>query len=151
MKSSFESGDFTGWTIQGKGWSIYAKAASNGEKSAMCSIAKGDAPEMKACVRTIAKADAGWVVKGSVDVAGKIKGNSKATVVLMCIDAEGKTLRESKKVITKPSATFQTITLSDFVVPSGTAETYLMLVVETIKTSTAKEWWRFDNVVVEVE
>ncbi len=151
-KYSFEVGDFAGWTVQGEAWSIYTKAASDGEKSAMCSISKGDAPGLKACARPVEKADAGWVVNAKLDICGKAKSNSsKATVVLMCVDEKGGTIREVKKEILVPASKFENVSLPEIVVPSGTVETYLMLVVEVTKPAGANEWWRFDNVVIEVK
>ena len=150
-KASFESGDFTGWDTQGKGWSVYAKAGSDGEKSAMCVVEKGEAPGLKALARKVNKADVGWAVKVSLDISGKAKSKStKASIVVMCLDKDGKPIREVKQEVTAPNTKFQKISLPEIIVPSGTVETYLMLVVETVKPAAAKEWWRFDNVVIDV-
>lgn len=146
-KASFESGDFAGWDTQGKGWSVYDKDGSDGEKSAMCVVEKGEAPGLKALARKINNADVGWLIKVSFDIAGKAKDkSSKATVAVMFLDKEGRVIREVKKMVTEPNAKFQKFSLPETIVPSGTAETYLMLVVETVKPATAKEWWRFDNI-----
>ncbi len=152
LRSSFEGGDFSGWTTQGEGWSIYEKAASAGVKSAMCTVSKGDAPGLKACVMVIKKAEPGWVIKAELDVAGKVKSNSsKVSLAVLCIDEAGNTLQEVKKQITAPTAEFKKVILSELVIPTGTAEAYFMIVVEVSKEAKAKEWWRFDNVVIELK
>lgn len=151
-KSSFESGDFSGWNAQGKGWSVYAKAGSDGKKSAMCSVSKGEPVGLKACAKSINKADPGWIVKVDLDIAGKAKSqSSKAKVTVVCLDASGKILQEVEKVITVPLADFKKVSLPELIVPPGTVETYLMLMVEVKKTAKANEWWRFDNVVIDVK
>lgn len=152
VKSSFESGDFSGWNAQGKGWSVYAKAGSDGSKSAMCSVAKGEPVGLKACAKSINKADPGWIVKVNLDIAGKAKSqSSKAKVTLICLGATGSILQEVEKVITVPSAEFKKISLPELIVPPGTVETYLMLMVEVKQPAKSKEWWRFDNVVIDVK
>lgn len=152
IRSSFESGELTGWNSQGKGWSVYAKAGSDGEKSAMCIVEKGEEAGLKALAREIEKAEPGWMVKVDLAIAGRAKSqSSKASVVLMCVDKDGTPLREVKKEISKPETGFQRLSLPEVVVPSGTVETYLMLVVEVKQTSGAKEWWRFDNIVIDVK
>ncbi len=152
IKSGFEFGDFTDWNIQGEGWSIYEKSASEGEKSAMCIVSKGEVPGLKACARIVNKTGPGWVVSAKLDVAGKIKSkSSKVNLALICIDAEGNTLREVKKQITTPLTKFQKVTLQELIIPSGTTEVYFMMVVEVIKTANSKEWWRFDNVVIDIK
>ncbi len=152
VKSSFESGDFTGWNKQGEGWTVYAKAASKGEKSAMYTVAKGEEAGLKACARIVENAGPGWVITAQVDIAGKAKSkSSKVNLALMCIDAEGNTLREVKKQVTSPSVKFQKVTLDELIVPSGTKEVYFMMVVEVTQVAKAKEWWRFDNIVIDVK
>ncbi len=152
VKSSFEDGTFAGWNVQGGEWSIYTKAGSDGKKSAMCSISKGRAAGVLACARVIEKASPGWMVKVDLDVAGKAKyKNSKMNVSVMCIDADGNTIKEVKKQISTPSTSFQKVSLDELMIPSGTAETYLMIVVELADKSRGKEWWRFDNVVIQVK
>ncbi|MDF7801704.1 hypothetical protein P4C99_19660 [Pontiellaceae bacterium B1224] len=151
-KSSFESGDFTGWNAQGAGWSVYSKAGSDGSKSAMCSIAKKEPAGLKACAKAISSAEPGWIVQVDLDIAGKVKSQSstaKATVV--CLDATGKILQEVEKVITVPSEEFKKVSLPELIVPSGTAQTYLMLMVEVKQTAKSKEWWRFDNIIINVK
>ncbi|MDF7824851.1 hypothetical protein P4B35_12570 [Pontiellaceae bacterium B12227] len=153
VKSSFESGDFSGWNAQGKGWTVYSRAASDGEKSAMCSVSKGEPAGLKACAKLISKAEPGWVVKVDLDIAGKAKSqSSKAKVSVICIDAAGNILQEKEKVLSAPSTKFQKLSIPEVIVPSGTAETYLMLMVEVKKPAAkAAEWWRFDNVVIDVK
>lgn len=151
-KSSFESGDFIGWNAQGKGWTVYEKAGSDGKKSAMCSILKGEPVGLKACAKSISKADPGWIVKVDLDISGKAKSqSSKAKVTVVCLDATGQILQEVEKVISVPSKDFQKVSLPELIVPSGTAETYLMLMVEVKQSAKANEWWRFDNVVINVK
>ena len=152
VKHSFESGDFSGWKTDGQKWSVYGKSATDGKKSAMCVISKGTAPGLQACIVGIDKAEPGWIISAKLDVSGKVKSNSsKANLTLICVDAAGNTLREVKKTIVAPSTTFQTVVLEELDVPSGTAQAYLMIVVEVTQKSRAKEWWRFDNVVIEVK
>lgn len=151
-KSSFESGDFTGWNAQGTGWSVYSKAGSDGKKSAMCSIAKKEPAGVKACAKPISNAEPGWIVKVDLDIAGKVKSQSStAKVTVICLDATGKILKEVEKVISVPSEEFKKISLPELIVPSGTAQTYLMLMVEVKQTAKAKEWWRFDNIIINVK
>lgn len=150
--SSFEGGSFAGWTTQGDGWSIYGRAASDGKKSAMCEVSKGENAGMKACIREIDKAAPGWIIKASLDLSGKAKTqSSKAKIVLMCIDAKGNTLRESKQEISAPSSGFKTVTIPEMAVPSGTVATYMMLVVEVPETARGNEYWRFDDVIISVQ
>jgi len=152
VKHSFEKNDFSGWNMQGEGWSIYAKAASDGEKSAMCVIPKGTAPQLKACALQIKQAAPGWVLTARIDVSGKVKSkSSNLSFVVMCLDKDGNTLREERKKIIAPSKEFQKIALPEIVVPSGTVEAYLMVVVEVTQTTKGKDWWRFDNVVIDVK
>lgn len=152
VKSSFETGDFTGWNAQGKGWTVTAKDAADGKKSAMCSVAKGDAPGLMACAKVIARAAPGFVVNVSLDVAGKNKSkSSSAKITVICVDAAGSILSETEKKITSPSAEFKKISVPEIIVPSGTAQTYLMLMVEVAQPAKSAEWWRFDNVVMSVE
>ena len=107
---------------------------------------------MKACIRLIDKAEPGWVLKASLDVSGKAKTNSsKVKIVLMCIDEKGNTLRESEKEITVPPAKFQSFTVPEIVIPSGTAAAYMMLVVEIPQTARGNEYWRFDDVIINVK
>jgi hypothetical protein len=151
-KSSFETGDFTGWSAQGSGWSVYGRAASDGSKSAMCEVAKGEAPGLKACAKLIDKADPGWIVTANLDISGKNKSaSSKAKISIVCLDAAGSILGEVEKVISSPSTDFKKVTVPELIVPSGTKQTYLMLMVEVTQSSKAKEWWRFDNVSVVVK
>jgi hypothetical protein len=149
--SSFEGGSFAGWTTQGDGWSVYGRAASDGKKSAMCSVSKGEAG-MKACVRMIDQAEPGWIIKANLDIAGKTKTkSSKAKVVIMCIDAKGNTLRESAKELTVAPAKFQSVSIPEIVIPSGTAATYMMLVVEIPEPARGNEYWRFDDVIINIQ
>lgn len=151
-KSSFESGDFSGWNAQGTGWTVYTKAASDGKKSAMCSVSKGEPVGLKACAKSINKADPGWIVKVDLDISGKAKfQSSKAKVTVVCLSETGKILKEVEKVITVPTTEFKKVSLPELIVPPGTVETYLMLMVEVQKPAKAKEWWRFDNVVIDVK
>lgn len=150
--SSFEGGSFAGWTTQGNGWSVYGRAASDGKKSAMCQISKGEGAGMKACIRMIDQAEPGWIIKATLDISGKAKTkSSKAKVVLMCIDEKGNTLRESKKEIAVPPSDFQSYTIPEIVIPSGTAAAYMMLVIEVSETARGNEYWRFDDVIINVK
>lgn len=151
-KSSFESGDFTGWNAQGAGWTVYSKAGSDGKKSAMCSVSKKETPGLKACAKSISNANPGWIVQVDFDICGKAKSqSSKAKATVVCLDATGKILQEVEKVIPMPPEDFQKISLPELIVPSGTAQTYLMLMVEVTQTAKANEWWRFDNVIINVK
>lgn len=151
-KSSFEAGDFSGWNAQGKGWTVYDRAASDGSKSAMCSVAKGEPVGLKACAKVISKAEPGFIVKVDLDVAGKVKSkSSEAKITLICLDKSGTILQEVEKKIAVPSTKFQKISVPELMVPSGTVQTYLMLMVEVKKPAKAAEWWRFDNVVIDVK
>lgn len=152
MKSSFESGDFSGWNAQGKGWSVYSKAASDGEKSAMCLVNKGESVGLKACAKTVSKAEPGFIVKVDLDVAGKAKArNSNAKVSVICVDRAGNILKEVEKKVSLATSKFIKVSVPELMVPSGTVETYLMLMVEVSQPSKGKEWWRFDNVVIQVK
>lgn len=107
---------------------------------------------MKACIRVIEKAEPGWIIKASLDISGKAKSQSSmAKIVLMCIDEQGNTLRESKKEISSPQAKFQAVTVPEIVIPSGTAATYMMLVVEVTDVASGNEYWRFDDVIISVQ
>lgn len=149
--SGFEGGDFAGWNTQGDGWSIYTKAASEGKKSAMVKVSKGEAAGLKAAAKQILGVDPGSVIKVEFDVAGKVKsGSSKLTASVICVDASGSVLREVKKSLSRPSTDFTQLKLPEMVVPSGTAEAYLMLVIELPKPASGNEWWRFDSVSIDV-
>jgi hypothetical protein len=151
-KSSFEIGDFTGWSVQGSGWSVYGRSASDGNKSAMCEVSKGEAPGIKACAKLIDKAEPGWIVKAEVDISGKNKaGSSRAKISIVCLDAAGSILSETERVFSKPDTDFQKLIMPELLVPSGTKQTYLMLMVDVVDVSKAKEWWRFDNVSIVVK
>lgn len=151
-ESSFEAGDFTGWNAQGKGWTVTTKDASAGEKSAMCTVSKGEAAGIKACAKVISKADPGFVVNVSLDVAGKNKSKSSAAKIsVICVDKSGSILSEVEKKVTAPSTKFKKVSVPEIIIPSGTAETYLMLMVEVTQPAKSAEWWRFDNVVIKVE
>lgn len=151
-RASFESGDFTGWTKQGSGWTVDGKMAVHGEKSALCMVEKGEKPGLKACAREIPEAEAGWVVKVEARIAGKKNTErSKVSIAVICVGKDGKTLREVKKEVTRPNGDFALISLPEMIIPSGAVKTYLMLVVEVTKESKAKEWWRFDDVSIDVK
>ena len=150
--TGFENGDFSGWTTQGSGWSITEKMVFEGEKAAMCSITKREPATLKACVLLVDKAKAGWVVKADLQVMGKARSKSSSmTASIVCIDSAGEVLRESKKTLSTAPKEYQRISLPEVIVPSGTEETYLMLVVELKDEAKGNEWWRFDDVVVQVK
>lgn len=151
-KSSFETGDFTGWNVQGKGWSIYTKDASDGSKSAMCTVPKGDpAGGVMACAKVI-KAQPGFVIKVDLDLAGKAKKrSSRVKISVICVDAAGNILQEVEKKVAIPSSEFQKVSVPELIVPAKTAEAYVMLMVEVAKPVKSTEWWRFDNVVIQVK
>ncbi|QBG47241.1 hypothetical protein EGM51_07470 [Verrucomicrobia bacterium S94] len=151
-KSSFETGDFTGWNVQGKGWSIYAKDASDGSKSAMCTVSKGEpAGGVMACAKVI-KAQPGFVVKVDLDLVGKAKKrSSRVKISVICVDAAGNILQEVEKKVAVPPSEFQTVSVPELIVPAKTAETYVMLMVEVAKPVKSTEWWRFDNVRIQVK
>ncbi len=152
IKYSFESGDFSNWKTEGQKWSIYKRSATDGTKSAMCTLSKGSAPGVQACIVGIKDANPGWVLVAKLDVSGKVKSNSsKLNLTLICVDVAGNTLREVKKTIVAPSAEFQTVVLPELDVPSGTTEAYFMIGVEVTQPPSSKEWWRFDNVVLQVK
>jgi len=115
----------------------------------MCSVSKGEAPHLKACAHLIEKAEAGWVVKADLWIAGKNKSESSVfTASIVCIDSGGSILREVKKKLSKPDRAAQQLTLPEIIIPSGTAETYLMLVVEVTQEARGNEWWKFDDITV---
>ena len=152
LKSSFEAGDFTGWNAQGKGWSIYKRAASDGTKSAMCSVSRGEAAGLKACAKVISGAEPGWIVKVELDIAGKAKSkSSKAKISVICVDSSGTIISEVERVVSASSPKFKKLSIPELIVPSGTTETYLMLMVEVGQTAKSAEWWRFDNVIIVVK
>jgi len=150
--SSFESGDFSGWNAQGEGWAVNDTEASSGKKSAYCAISKGEAPGVKACAKVIPKASPGYVIKGSLDVAGKVKYNcSHVKISIICVDITGKILSEVEKKVNAPSPDFTKVTVPELIVPSGTAHAYIMLIVEVTQPAKSSEWWRFDNIVIQVQ
>ncbi|WP_322607230.1 hypothetical protein [Pontiella agarivorans] len=150
-KSSFETGDFTGWNVQGKGWTIYSRDASDGSKSALCTVSKGEPAGVMACAKVV-KAQPGFVVKVDLDLAGKARHNSsRVKISVICVDAGGGILQEVEKTVAVPSSDFHRISVPELIVPAKTAETYVMLMVEVTKTAKSTEWWRFDNVLIRVE
>ena len=118
----------------------------------MLKVSKGEAAGLKAAARLIPNTYAGSVIKVEFDVAGKVKTqSSKLTASVVCVDAAGQILREEKKTTTSPSSDFSRLSLPELIVPSGTAEAYLMWVVELPTAARGNEWWRFDNVRIEVK
>lgn len=150
--SSFEAGDFSGWNAQGTGWAVNDKEASNGTKSAYCVVSKGEAPGVKACAKVIPKAAPGFVINASLDLAGKNKRkSSNAKISIICVDSTGNILSEVEKKVSAPSTDFKKVTVPELIIPSGTAQTYFMLMIEVTQPAKSSEWWRFDNVVIKVE
>ncbi|WP_372797984.1 hypothetical protein [Pontiella sp.] len=150
--SSFETGDFTGWNAQGAGWSVTDKGASDGRKSAQCAVARDEAPNVKACAKVISNAKPGFLIRVNLDVAGKNKHkSSSAKISVICVDKAGAILAEQEKKISAPQTEFGRVTVPELLVPSGTAEAYLMLMVEVATPARSAEWWRFDRVDISVD
>ena len=121
--------------------------------SAMCSVLKGNGPELRACAQAINRAAPGKTIHISLDVAGiavQKTPHSKGSVVVLCTDADGQVLAEYRHDIVKPKAGFQRVEIADVVIPPDTVETHLMLLVEVYEVATDGDWWRFDNINIQV-
>lgn len=153
QNAGFETKDFSGWDTSGKGWSIDGKLFSEGAFSALCSVSKGDKPELRACVQKISGVAAGKIVEVSADVSGfdVVKTpNSKACLAVLCFGDKGQVLKEYRSSVDRPGSAFQPVEIDDAVVLPGTRQIYIMLVVEVFQPAMDGDWWRFDNVKLDV-
>ena len=150
----FESGDFAGWKTAGQGWEVSSNIASEGRMSAMCSVKKGETAEIRACIQKINNVFPGKRMRLSVDVmaiAVTKTPNSRGSIVILCTNAEGSVLKEYRHDLVRPKAQFQNVVIENAVVPEGTVETHLMLVVEGYQLAADGDWWRFDNVNIQID
>jgi hypothetical protein len=150
---SFESGDFVGWETHGKGWSINGKMASEGRVSAMCGVQKGEEPTLKACSQKINGASAGKRISVSMDVAAiavQQTPNTKASIIILCVDENGTALKEFRHDLVDLKAQFQKVKIPIAIVPEDSAECHLMLIVENDQVAKDGDWWRFDNVNIQI-
>lgn len=146
---SFESRDFSGWTANGKGWSVSNKQSSEGKFSALCSVKKGDAPGMRVCLQKVGEVRSGKIVQVTLDAAaGDLANgaNSKASLTILCTGAKGNVVKEYRSNILKPQTYFRQVKIDDAIVLPGTLDVYIMLVVEVYQQAIDEDWWRFDNV-----
>ncbi len=151
--AGFEQESFSGWAVRGDGWSIDKKTFSEGAASALCTVGKGDKPEIRACTQTFNGVVKDQIVEVSVDVAGVSvfqPANSKACLAVLCVDAGGNVLKEYRSNVIKPTASFQQVKIDDAIVLPQTEQVYVMLVVEVYRTATDQDWWRFDKVTVAI-
>ncbi len=149
----FESHNFTGWNTRGRGWSIDTKTVSEGEACALCTVKKGDTPELRVCAQQFSGIPANKVVAVSLDVLGVHVAqtpHSKAYLAILCLDAKGGVLKEYRSGVIRPQPTFLQVKVDDAVVFPGTDQVYVMLVVEVYQKATDTELWRFDNVQMKV-
>lgn len=149
----FESGDFAGWKTHGKGWKVQSKHSTEGMVAAQCAVMKGDEPGLRACAQLINHADIGKMISVSLDVSGiavPLTPNSESRIMIVCVDANGKMIKEYQESIDNPKTQFQSVKLENAVVPHGTVEIYLMLVVEVTKTAIDGDWWNFDNINIQI-
>jgi len=153
QNAGFETKDLTGWDARGTGWSVDEKLSSEGACSTLCSVSKGDKPELRACVQKISGVKEGKIVEVSADVSGfdVVKTpNSKACLAVLCFDDQGQVLKEYRSSVDRPGSAFQSIKIDDAVVLPGTRQVYIMLVVEVFQPAVDGDWWRFDNVQLSV-
>lgn len=149
----FEAHDFSGWTTTGEGWSIDKKIFSQGEASALCRVKEGDAVGLRACLQTFSGIDPDRIIEVSLDVSAVDvyqTPNSKACLAILCMDEQGNVLKEYRSGVIIPRSTFQKLEIDDAVVLPETHQVYVMLVVEVYKTATDDDWWRFDDVRLQV-
>ena len=149
----FETGDFTGWTTSGKGWTIDTQSASEGTASALCTVGKGDGPQLRACLQKIEGIPAGKILEASLDVSATDAyqtQNSTAFLAILCFDGRGELLNEYRTSTPVLKPTFRHIKIDDAVVLPGTEQVYVMLVVEVYQTASDNDFWRFDNVRLQV-
>lgn len=149
--ASFESGDFSGWDTKGSGWSISEQSPSDGLRSAVCTVKKGDARALRVCMQKIGTVTQGKIVEVTLDVAATDVArstNSKACIAVLCTDSKGAVRKEYRLNIDRPSTEFRQVIIDDAVVLSGTDNVYIMLVVEVFQPASDDDLWRFDNVKV---
>jgi hypothetical protein len=145
----FETADFSGWNMRGKGWSIIEVKDRDGKRSAECAIVTGDEPELRAAIQLIPNADPGKIIEVSLDAAVTVVTKTPAStsyVTVMCTGSDGSVLKEYRKDFVRLKTTFRKMTLDNVVVPPGTVETYLMIVVEISEKAPGNSGWRFDNI-----
>lgn len=149
----FESRSFSGWITKGRGWKIDEKTFSEGAASALCMVEKGDPPGLRACLQSLSGIEAGRLVEVSVDFSGidVVKAvSSKACLAVLCMDDKGSVVKEYRSSVILPEPAFQTIAVDDAVILPGTAQVYVMLVVEVYQIAVDNDWWRFDNVRIRI-
>jgi hypothetical protein len=149
----FETGDFAGWDTRGQGWSISDQAPSKGLRYAVCAVKKGEARGSRVCMQKIGTVQEGKIVEVSLDVAATDvvrSPNSKACIAVLCTDSKGGVRKEYRSGIDRPSSAFEQVEIDDAIVLPGTAEIYIMIVVEVYQTALDDDWWRFDNVTVRI-
>jgi hypothetical protein len=153
QNAGFETRDFTGWITSGKGWSIDKEMHSEGKRSALCTVEKGDAPETRACLQILRNIEPGRIVQVDLDVSGinvVQTPSSKASLAILCMDARGNVLKEYRANVIRPTTAFQPVKIDDAVVLPGTEQVCVMLVVEVYEKAANNDWWRFDNVRIAV-
>ncbi len=151
--AGFETRDFSGWITSGRGWSIDKDMHSEGSRSALCTVAKGDSPETRACLQMLKGIEANRIVEVTLDISGinvVQTPNSKASLAILCMDAKGNVLKEYRSNVIKPTTAFQPVKIDDAVVLPGTAQVCVMLVVEVYEKAANNDWWRFDNVSIAI-
>jgi len=148
----FESGDLKGWSYFGKGWSVNSKQASEGTNSLVNAVLKGNIPELRGCGQKL-KVQPGQVLSVSVDVSAvavKLTPNSQAHMLLIFLDENGNMLRKYKTIVEDIRMPWQTLAVRGAVVPEKAVEAYIVLVVEVTRKAADGDWWRFDNLRVEI-
>jgi hypothetical protein len=149
----FETGDFSRWDTKGQGWSISDQAPSEGFRYAVCAVKTGEGRGLRVCMQKIGTVQEGKIVEVSLDVAATDvvrSPNSKACIAVLCTDSTGSVRKEYRSNIDRPSSKFQQVKIDDAVVLPGTANIYIMIVVEVYQTASDDDWWRFDNVTVRI-
>ncbi len=151
--AGFESQDFTGWITSGKGWTIDKDVVAEGTCSALCTVGKGEKAGTRACLQKITGIEANRIIQVSLDVSGTNVArtpNSKACLAILCVDAGGNVLKEYRASVIKPTNAFRELKIDDAIVLPTTAQVYIMLVVEVYQTASNDDWWRFDNVKIDI-
>ena len=149
----FESGDFSGWDTRGQGWSISDQASSRELRYAICAVKKGEKRGSRVCMQKIGKVQEGKIVEVSLDVAATDVArspNSKACIAVLCTDSKGGVRKEYHSNIDRPPSKFQQVMIDDAVVLPGTADIYIMIVVEVYQTASDDDGWCFDNLTVRI-
>ncbi|MBN2786543.1 MAG: hypothetical protein JXR25_17130 [Pontiellaceae bacterium] len=151
--AGFESRDYSGWAIRGAGWSIDHKKVSKGESAAVCRVKKGDAAETRACVQALSGIEVGRIVEVQVDVSAISvvqSANSKVCLAVLCMDTKNNLIKEYRSGVTSPGTAFMPVKIDDAVILPGTEQVYVMLVVEVFRNAEDDDWWRFDEVLLNI-